>query len=525
MVDFSETPPDEIPTAVVERRKTRWSLVWLVPLIALLMGVGLVVRTAMQRGPDIEVTFRTADGIEPGKTKVRYKNVEIGAVERVELADDMQKVKAVIRMSKSAKPLLVEDARFWVERPRVSGTNIEGLGTLLSGAFIGMDIGKSAKARQSFDGLDRPPLVKFTEPGRTFQLRAEQLGSLDSGSQIYYRRVAVGQVVRYEMEKDGHGLNFEIFIKAPYDRFVNSETRFWEASGVDVEFSAQGFRVESQSLNAILSGGIAFETRGNPSKAKPVEPDTSFRLYEKKADALKFEDTEVVPMRLVFNESVRGLSEGAPVDFRGIEIGRVSSIGASVEQKTGQILMIVDIDLFPNRLRSIDVKQRGKAVSVREGMDLLVAGGLRGQLRTGNFVSGQLLVSLDYFKGTPKAAVKWDSDPPILPTIPGSLVKFEQQAADLIQLVGELVKKLESLPLEQISEDVRTTVKSLDNTLKTVDTTLKTVDRQLADDSMLQQDLRDTLREVSKAAAEARALLEYQSRHPEALIQGKAKEE
>jgi len=525
VAELSESPQDEYPDAIAEPKKKGWSLVWLVPIIAILVGVGLVVRTVLERGPEIAITFKTADGIEPGKTKVRYKNVEIGVVERVELSGDLEKVKAVIRMSKSAKPLLVEDARFWVERPRVSGTNIEGLGTLLSGAFIGMDIGKSAKARQSFEGLERPPLVTFTEPGRTFQLRAEQLGSLDSGSQIYYRRVAVGQVVRYEMDRDGKGLNFEIFIKAPYDRFVNSETRFWEASGVDVEFSAQGLRVETQSLNSILSGGIAFETRGNPSKAKPVEPDTSFRLYEKKADAMKIEDTEVVPMRLVFNESVRGLSEGAPVDFRGIEIGRVTEIGGYVDPKSGQISMVVDIDLFPNRLRRINVKRPAKDVSIREGMDLLVAGGLRGQLRTGNFVSGQLLVSLDYFKDAPKAAVKWDSDPPILPTIPGSLVKFEQQAADLIQLVGELVKKLESLPLEQISEDVRTTVKSLDNTLKTVESTLKTVDRQLADDSMLQQDLRDTLREVSKAAAEARALLEYQSRYPESLIKGKAKEE
>jgi len=519
-----EFPKDDIPDAVAEPKKGRWSLVWLVPLIAILVGVGLVVRTVLERGPEIVVSFKTADGIEPGKTKVRYKNVEIGVVERVELAGDLENIKAMIRMSKSSKPLLVEDARFWVERPRVSGTNIEGLGTLLSGAYIGMDIGKSSRERMHFDGLERAPLVTFTDPGTHFQLYARQLGSLESGSQVYYRRVAVGQVTKYEMDKDGRGVGVEIFVKAPYDRFVNSATRFWEASGIDVELSAQGIRVDTQSLNTILSGGISFETRGDPDKAQAAEPNARFRLFDTKADAMKMEDLEVVPMRLVFNESVRGLSVGAPVDFRGVEVGRVSSIGGYTDQKQGQIYMTVDVDLFPNRLRAINV---GSTVnkSVREGLDLLVAGGLRGQLRSGNLLSGQLLVSLDYFKGAPKAVMKWDSDPPIIPTIPGSLVRFEEQAADLmvsadklLQSSNDLVKQLQALPLEKMSEDVRSAIQSLDSTLKTVD-------RQLSDDSMVQQDLRDTLREVAKAAAEARTLLEYQARYPETLIKGKSKEE
>lgn len=518
MVDFSETPPDEIPTAVVERRKSRWSLVWLVPLIALLMGVGLVVRTAMQRGPDIEVTFRTADGIEPGKTKVRYKNVEIGTVERVELSGDLQNVRAVIRMAKSAEPLLVEDARFWVERPRVSGTNIEGLGTLFSGAFIGMDVGKSSVEKREFQGLDRAPLVAFTEPGSHYLLRANQLGSLDTGTQVYYRRMAVGQVVNYEMDREGKGVNIQVFVRAPYDRFVNSQTRFWEASGIDVELSAGGVRVDTQSFNALLSGGIAFETRGNPEAAQPVGADAVFRLFERKAQAMAVEDTEVIQVRMLFDESIRGLAIGAPVDFRGFEVGKVTNVGGDIDEKRGVVKMAVDMELYPNRLGKINIRKGKTVKSVREGLDVLVAGGLRGQLRTGSLVSGQLLISLDYFKDAPRAAVAWDSTLPILPTIPGSLVKFEQQAAELILQVGELVKKLDALPLDQISEDVRDAIKALDGTLKSVE-------RQLADDSMLQQDLRETLREVSRAAAEARVVLEYQSRHPESLIRGKAREE
>ncbi len=518
MADFSEMPPDDFPKAVTEQKKKGWSLVWLVPVIAILVGAGLVARTAMQKGPEVEVMFKTADGIEPGKTKVRYKNVEIGTVERVELAADLQNVKAMIRMAKSAEPLLVEDAMFWVERPRVSGTNIEGLGTLLSGAFIGMDVGKSKVAKRAYQGLDRAPQIAFTEPGTYFALRANQLGSLDTGTQLYYRRVAVGQVVRYEMDREGRGVNIEVFVRSPYDKFVNSESRFWEASGIDVELSAGGIRVGTQSFNALLSGGIAFETRGDPEAAKPVNANTVFRLFEKKMEAMAVEDTEVVRVRMLFDESIRGLAVGAPVDFRGFEVGKVTNVGGEIDEKKGVVKMVVDMDLYPHRLRKINIKKGAAAKSVRDGLDVLVAGGLRGQLRTGNIVSGQLLVSLDYFKDVPRASVAWNNNPPVLPTIPGSLVMLEQQVGDLVTQLGDLAKKLEGLPLDKISEDVRDAVKSLDSALKSVE-------RQLSDDSMLQQDLRDTLREMTRAAAEARAVLEYQSRHPEALIQGKSKED
>ena len=525
MAESATPSQDDYPSALVEPRKRGIPLIWLVPLLAILVGLGLVAKTAMQRGPDIVVTFRTADGIEPGKTKVRFKNVEIGTVERVDLVGANHDVDVTIRMSKSAAPLLVDDTRFWVEKPRVSGTNIEGLGTLLSGAFIGMDIGKSEVRRRSFVGLERIPIVRFTEPGQSFLLRANQLGSIDSGSQVHYRRVAVGQVVRYEMDKQGKGVDIEIFIKAPYDRFVNAETRFWEASGFDVEMNAHGIRLDSQSLNSILAGGIAFETRGNPEKAGPTTPETKFRLFERRMDAMAVEDSDAIPMRLIFNESVRGLSVGAPVDFRGIEVGRVTSIDAFIDKGMGIIKMTVDINLLPNRLRIINQQKQKESITFHKAMDLLVSGGLRAQLRSGNLVSGQTLISLDYFKGSTQAKIDWSGDLPVLPTIPGSLVGLEEQATELMKSVNALLKKLQNVPLDQLTEEVRTVVNSLDKSIQTLDKTLNSIDRQFAEDSPLQMDLRNALREVERAAGEARAWFDYQSRHPESLIMGKPKEE
>lgn len=505
-----------VPSAVAVPKKRGFSLIWLVPLIAILAGGALAVRTVMERGPEIMISFKTAEGLEPGKTKVKFKNVDVGVVDSVGLAEDLETIKVGIRMSKSVAPMLVEDTRFWVERPRIQGTNVSGLSTLLSGAYIGMDVGKSKKHESAFKGLDNPPLVTFSEPGRLFRLRANQLGSVDAGTGIYYRRVLVGQVVRYEMDKEGRGIDFEIFVKAPYDRFVNAETRFWESSGFDVELSASGFRIGSQSLNALLSGGIAFETRGNPRDAAQAEANTRFRLFAQKAEAMAMDDDEATPLRLFFDESVRGLVVGATVDFRGIDVGRVSAIGGMVDPKTGNVKMVVDIEVFPNRLRKINIRKAG--LSVKEGLDILVAGGLRGQLRTGNLLSGQLFVALEFFKKTPKAAMDWKNDPPILPSIPGSMARLEEQAAEILQSTAELLQKLKALPLSELSKDVQAVMKSLDKTLSSVD-------RQMSDDSQLQEDLRDGIREVARAAAELRTLLEYQSRYPESLLKGKSKEE
>ncbi len=509
-------PAGGVPSAVAVPKKRGLSLIWLVPIIAILAGGALAVRTVMERGPEIQLTFKTAEGIEPGKTKVKFKNVDVGVVESVGLAEDLETIKVGIRMSKSVSPLLVEDTRFWVERPRIQGTNVSGLSTLLSGAYIGMDVGKSKKHHKEFKGLDNAPLVTFSEPGRVFRLRSSQLGSIDAGTGIYYRRVLVGQVVRYEMDKEGRGIDFEIFVKAPYDRFVNAETRFWEASGFDVELNASGFRVGSQSLNAILSGGIAFETRAQARDGAPAEPNTRFRLFAQKAEAMAMDDDEATPLRLFFDESVRGLVVGAPVDFRGIEVGRVSGIAGQIDPKTGGVKMVVDVDIFPNRLRRINIKKAN--LSVKDGLDTLVAGGLRGQLRTGNLLSGQLFVALEFFKKTPKAAMDWKNDPPILPTLPGSMARLEEQAGEIMQSTAELLNKLKALPLDDLSKDVQAVMKSLDKTLASVD-------RQMSDDSQLQEDLRDGIREVAKAAAELRTLLEYQSRYPESLLKGKSKEE
>ncbi len=541
---MAETPgaPDAaaLPQAkVAEKRRSRFSLVWVVPLVAVLIGAWLAWRAYSETGPAFTITFKTAEGIEAGKTKIKYKNVNVGAVEKLELSPDRSKVIVRARMEKHAANLLAEDTRFWVVRPRIAGGNVEGLGTLLSGSFIGMDVGASSEKRREFAGLEEAPVVTADVPGTHYVLTSETLGSVNIGSPVYYRRLQVGRVESYQLRDDGKGLRVRIFVESPYDRFVNSETRFWEVSGFDVRVGAGGVEVDTESVVSILIGGIAFQDRPAAVRAEPAAEDAEFRLFRRRGDALAREDVLVVPMQFRFKESVRGLAVGAPVDFRGVPIGEVTGIHVQPAEKDGTVYMVVLADIFPDRLSGRRLGGTPSKATLQEGVDTLVKAGMRAQLKTGSLLTGQLFVALDFYPGAKPARVDWEAKPPVLPTIPGSLVGVEQN-------IAAITENLAKVRFDQIGADLQRALETLDRTLKSFDQAAQRIDREVtpevkdalvelrrslvavervvAADAPLQQDLRDTLREVSRAAASLRVLTDYLEQHPEALIRGKPEE-
>ena len=330
---MADTPRDpqfgDIPEAVAAPRR-RWApqFIWIIPIVAVLVGGWLAVKTILESGPTITISFKTAEGIEAGKTKLRYKDVEIGLVKTVTLAEDLSGVVVTADLVAGTERYVVEDTRFWVVRPRISGGSVSGLGTLLGGAYIGMEIGKSRKAQRHFTGLEVAPVITTDVPGRSFVLRTQTMGSLDSGSPIYFRRLQVGQVTAYGLDADGKGVTIRIFINAPHDRLVTSNTRFWEASGIDVKLDTSGIQLNTESLVAIAIGGLAFETPAGMETLPPAEADTVFTLFRDRKEALKNPERIVERFTLIFGESLRGLSPGAPVDFRGITVGEVVSINS-----------------------------------------------------------------------------------------------------------------------------------------------------------------------------------------------------
>ncbi|AXE31957.1 mammalian cell entry protein [Chromobacterium phragmitis] len=529
-----QNPPEpDLPQAVpVRRHRLAPSLVWLIPVVAALIGGWLAVHAILSRGPSITISFQNAEGIEAGKTRIKYKDVEIGEVISVKLSPNRQAIIATAQLSKDAADYLAEDSRFWVVRPRVSGGGVSGLGTVLSGSYIGMDIGKSEARKSDFVGLETPPIINADLPGQTFTLRADNLGSLNTGSPVYFRRVPVGQVVGYELEPKGGFVKVAVFINAPYDRFVSANSRFWHASGVDVSLSANGLNVSTQSLAAIALGGIAFETPLADNAGIPLS-DRNFILHDTRDKALQNPDREMQPFRLRFRQSLRGLTIGAPVDFRGITIGEVTAIGVQYVPERKDFDMTVDIRTYPSRLDSLS---RGGRISGKLSPQALVANGMRAQLRSGNLLTGQLYVALDFFRDAPPAKLAVKGGLPELPTIPGDLEELQR-------VLQRIVKKLDAIPFDSIGQEADASLKSLQQTLDSVkrlsdglnnqtvpqasktleqlQQTLEATRQTMKADSPLQQDVRSAAQEVKETARSFRALADYLDRHPEALVRGK----
>lgn len=538
------TTPPLAPPVVARRRNWLPSLVWLIPIVAALVGITLVARILMERGPEIVLTFRTAEGLEAGKTAVKYKDVQIGTVQTIRLANDRSHVRVLVQLRKEASAFTAKDTRFWVVRPRLDTSGISGLGTLLSGAYIGADAGTSEDTAGEFTGLEVPPIVTRDASGRQFMLHARDIGSLDIGSPVYFRRVKVGQVAAFELDGDGRGVTMRVFVNAPYDKFVGVNTRFWHASGFDVELGAGGLKVRTQSLVTVLLGGIAFQSPDDVS-GPVAQENAAFTLASDEVMAMKEPDGPSQTFLLYFNQSLRGLSPGAPVDFRGVVIGEVKSIGVEFDVGERAFRMPVVVQIYPDRLRrrvaaaaatGAPSSSRFAQATPEERWNFLIGKGLRAQLRTGNLLTGQVYVAMDFF---PEAAkVKFDSrqSPIEFPTVPNSLDELQSQVTDIM-------RKVNKVPFDELSADLRKTLASMNRTLgsteqlaktlnndvspemaaamRDVRRTLNSAEKTISDDSPLQQDLRQTLQEVTRAAGSLRVLTDYLERHPESLIRGK----
>ncbi|MEQ8164287.1 MAG: MlaD family protein, partial [Smithellaceae bacterium] len=485
------------------------------------------------------IVFKAAEGVEAGKTFVKYNDVNIGEVKTVRLSEDFTKVVVTAKIDKSAEGLIVEDAEFWVEKPRVTLSGVSGIGTLLTGNFIGLKMGKSKRPRHNFIGRDVPPAITMDQPGRIFILQADNLGSVGIGSPLYYRRLNVGQVIGYDLAGDGKALHIKIFVNAPYDKYVTNETRFWEASGIDVTMGASGINVDTQSVVSMLVGGIAFETPSLLKELKPADANAAFTLFRNRATAMAEHETVITPDVLYFNESLLGLSVGAPVTYRGLTVGEVTAVGLEYDPAKEFIQPRVDIQLYPARFmahvkKSAALEEQARSESGRHVfMQKLIDKGVRAQLRSGNILTGQLYVAFDNFRGVPKVKIDWTKTPAELPVMPSGL-------EDLKTKINDVLAKIDKIPLDAIGQDMKKLLTGLDGMVKRVDrevlpelkTTLealkhvlKSTDATLVGkDAPAQQEMREALQEVRRAAQAVSGLVDYLERNPEALVRGKTQE-
>lgn len=517
---MSEREPDTTEGAVaadalIETGSRRPSIVWLIPIVAALVGAFVAWRAISERGPGIEIRFATAEGIEAGKTKVRFKDVEVGVVEEVVLADDLSGVICRARMVNDAERFLRAGTRFWVEKARVAGGQVSGLGTLLSGAYIGVDPVLDGAAARSFAGLDEPPVVTTDQPGRRFTLRSYRAGAVPVGTPVFFRRIEVGRVVSSALDGSGDFVEIGIFVDAPHDHRVTRDARFWNASGFDVSVTADGVAVDTESLVSLLVGGIAFDTPARGSE-EPAEEAAAFVLHQsrKVAEEMVYGEKQYYLVR--FSQSVRGLVVGAPVEFRGIPFGRVTEVQLEydAERRTFDVPVVIEVE--PGRI-SKRVPPAGD-VAWRTNLDAFVSQGLRAQLKSGNLLTGQLVVALDFHPEASTAAIDWTQPLPEVPTVPTPL-------EEITSSVTRIAQKLERLPIDEIASELRSSLEALRGTLVQTERTLVTTQGLLSPGSPVLGELQRTLVELGEASRALGLAADQIEREPESLIFGREKGE
>ncbi|MBN3730716.1 MCE family protein [Burkholderia sp. Tr-20390] len=506
--------------------RSRAARFWIVPLAAAVLCTAWGITSLGNRGPTITIAFASADGLTAGRSTLRLRNVEIGRVTRVRALRGQPGVTIDVRLNADAHALAVADTRFWIVRPRIGPGGLSGLDTVLSGTYIAAALGHSREPRTTFAGLDTPPITE--EGGRHYTLRAASLGSVAIGSPIYHRRARVGQVTGYALDADGHGVTIDVFVAAPFDRAVDVDARWWQAGGLGLQLGAGGMKLDTPSIAALLGGALAFASPPGRASSIPAPDGARFRVADDEIDAMRTPNAQPAPVVMRFDRSLRGLEVGAPVEFRGIELGNVTAVGTEYDAARGDVTMRVTMALYPDRLgqRYRDVLGNGESEAGKALLRTLVARGLRGQLRVGNPIANRSYVALDMFPNALPVSVDTNHEPIALPTVPGTLDVLRVRMTDI---AGTLSR----LPLDRMGTDLNAALANTNALFGQLDTELAPRARIAlgtarqsftAAQAMLGQpgadtsNVRRTLTQFARTSSALRALADDLEQHPEWLL-------
>ena len=486
------------------------SPIWIIPIVAALLGGWLAWKYYAARGPLITVTFETADGIVAGKTPVMARSVTVGTVENVGLTSDLKGVIVTMQMTSEATRLLTSDTQIWVVRPRYGAGGISGLSTLVSGSYIELAPGVATDARREFVGLEQPPVTPQGVPGLHVTLITDEAGGIAPGTAITYKGLSAGRIDKRVFHPANGKVEFQAFISAEFAPLVRANTKFWNVSGLDVQVGANGMQLRTGTLESLLMGGITFGQPAGGASAPPAADGATFALYESFDATTKFSMRSSVPYLLLFTGSARGLNEGAPVEFRGVRIGTVNGVSfrylPNDPERRVPVLIQVDPTFITNLpSENTEAAENFIADSVRNG--------LRASLKTGNLLTGQMYVDLDFQKDAPAATVAELDGYRLIPTTSGGLGELQDKATALLD-------KLAALPLDD-------TVKNATAALEAIKTTAENLGKTaggFSADSPVYRQLTATLRELDETLRSVRTLADTLEQKPNSLIFGKGKE-
>ncbi|MCD8504454.1 MAG: MlaD family protein [Burkholderiaceae bacterium] len=517
---------------VGHRHKRHLAWVWVVPIVAALTGASIVWNEWASRGPVIKISFESASGIEEGKTHIKFRDVVVGLVTDIQLSKSRESVVVTAQLDKDAESLANDGSQFWVVKPTIGVTGISGLATLFSGSYIEVDTkapGDAKPNQYDFVGLEMPPPITSDRPGATFKLRAPTLGSIQTGTPVYFLRIPVGVVTDYDLDKAGKHVDIDVFVHDPYDKYVNANTRFWNDSGVQVGLGPNGLQVHVGSLASLLSGGISFASFGPDA---PVAEDFVFKLFESRHLAKSVPEGPNVPIEMRFNQSTRGLEVGSAIDFHGVQIGVVDTVELDLDPSDNSFYTRVKATLYPAMLGAayehIQVKERDPqtlARLVQQAIDL----GMRAQLQQGSLLTGGLYIELVNRVGTPTGPAFDGSLPVQIPTV------SSQTFDDLKRQISEIIDHIDKIPFEKIGKDLEDSLKELTavgrsvnktltpeltETLQKLQGTLDDVNRILASSDELPAQVGQAIQDLDEVLRSTRQFVDELRERPNSLLFG-----
>jgi paraquat-inducible protein B len=505
-------------------RKHGINPIWFVPVVALAIGIGMVIYTLQSQGPEITITLSTAEGIEAGKTKIKLREVDIGLVDSVVLGEDRESVVVTCSLDKSAKDLLREDTQFWVVRPRIGAGGVSGLGTLLSGGYIQLAPGEGAAGTRDFVGLEEPPVTPTGTPGAKIILTAKKAGAIGPGDPVLFRGYTIGRVETETFDAEKQLMSYSVFIDAPYNELLTTTHRFWDVSGITVEAGADGIRASSVALETLLIGGVEVGLPDGVSPGTPAMSGEVYKLYENYTSVNRRPYRHSLEYVVRFAQSVRGLSPGAPVEYRGLRLGEVQRVMLDELAKgltgDGEAIPVL-IRLEPGRIEQPD--SPAGVETMKKAIANAVGNGLRASLSTGNLLTGSLYVSMDYVPNVEDAELGSYAGRPSIPTVASGIEGIAQKLTMFLDKLNELPLEdtvieakntLASLDRLVASDGVQELPASLDETLTELQSTL----RSMSGDSELQARLLPTITELERTLASLRQVLDTLDEQPNALI-------
>ncbi|MBA5760757.1 intermembrane transport protein PqiB [Vibrio sp. 404] len=475
--------------------RSNLSAVWLVPLVALAIGIWMLFEYVNSTGPEITLVMSDASGIEVGKTQIKALNVKVGVVTDVKLGKDYEHIIVKAQMDKDAERMLREDTQFWIVEPRVGKEGISGLETLLSGAYLQLQPGKSEHRKTHFDVLDIPPVAPPNTEGLRITLNHELAGKLDIGDPVIYQGFTAGRVEKVTIDANKRIAQYQLFIFKPFDELVRTGSQFWLNSGVDLQLNAEGFKVRIDSIESLLGGGVSFGTLEKDNPGSLVSQNFyEFPLYDDYGDAEEGIYRQSLKFVVMFSDSLRGLKVGAPVEFRGLKIGSVTKVPwkrADLDDGFEVSQLAVQIKLEPRR-----IFEHGKSVSNEELEQLISSefkNGLRAKLNTGSLLTGALYVDLDYVEPDNQFVIEKVDGYTIFPSMQSELAEVQTK-------MMEILNNLSELPLGESVSSLNRSLSELEKTLVAAEKTMNSIRSVVEHDDTqtLPTEIKQSLQELQR---------------------------